>query len=185
MTVKNTTKEAEEFPLGVLVEAMAFGSSGAIERQEKQGQAELVDGDELPVDLGGEEGMFRQFGFVLGLPVPGDPIFRTATLPPGWKKVPTDHAMWSKIVDEQGRERVMVFYKAAFYDRSAHAHLTRRYCVDQRGERYDDGHHVVDRKTGKVLFAPPDGDYRACADYLRNMAGRLTANSLVEEWNAP
>jgi hypothetical protein len=38
--------------------------------------------------------------------------------------VNSDHAMWSYLVDELGRERVSIFYKAAFYDRSAHMSLT-------------------------------------------------------------
>ena len=32
--------------------------------------------------------------------------------------------MWSSVVDELGRERAAVFYKAAFYDRRAHMTLT-------------------------------------------------------------
>ena len=46
-----------------------------------------------------------------------------ATLPPGWSRQGSDHAMWAHLLDEHGRQRVGIFYKAAFYDRSAHMHL--------------------------------------------------------------
>jgi hypothetical protein len=39
------------------------------------------------------------------------------------KKVYSDHDMWSYIEDERGIKRVAIFYKAAFYDRSAYMHL--------------------------------------------------------------
>jgi hypothetical protein len=51
----------------------------------------------------------------------GNDLFYDAKLPEGWKLEPTDHSMWSRIVDNQGQERVKIFYKAAFYDRSAFA----------------------------------------------------------------
>jgi hypothetical protein len=41
------------------------------------------------------------------------------SLPPGWKVVPTDHSMWSDLVDAKGEKRASIFYKAAFYDRDA------------------------------------------------------------------
>ncbi len=50
-------------------------------------------------------------------------------LPAGWKKISTDHAMWSNLVDDKGRKRASIFYKAAFYDRSAHLQLCRRYSI--------------------------------------------------------
>jgi hypothetical protein len=50
-------------------------------------------------------------------------MFRPATLPEGWRREGSDHAMWSHIVDDQGRKRASIFYKAAFYDRGAHMSL--------------------------------------------------------------
>ena len=37
--------------------------------------------------------------------------------------------MWTEIVDGQGRKRGMIFYKAAFYDQRAHAHLECRFSL--------------------------------------------------------
>jgi hypothetical protein len=91
---------------------------------ESDGQRQLVHSDRLPTDMGRntvEE--FEALGFKLGDPDPQDPLFRPATLPEGWSREGSDHAMWSSIVDQNGRQRVAIFYKAAFYDRSAHMRL--------------------------------------------------------------
>jgi hypothetical protein len=116
-------------PLLHLADAMGPGGvSAAIERQERQGQAQLVDSTVIPTDLnGGSEDDLRALGFTLGDPVPDDAMFRHAELPAGWKREGTEHAMWSHIVDEQGRPRCSIFYKAAFYDRSAHISVTSVY----------------------------------------------------------
>ena len=69
-------------------------------------------------------------GIVFGKEV--DDLFVEVTLPAGWKKEATDHSMWSKLVDDKGRERASIFYKAAFYDRDAHINITQRFhCMTQ------------------------------------------------------
>lgn len=92
---------------------------GAIQEQERAGQRELLQSTQLPTDCRGDLEKFLALGFTFGAPSPGDKLFCEATLPPGWKREGSDHDMWSYIVDEKGRRRVSVFYKAAFYDRSA------------------------------------------------------------------
>lgn len=76
-------------------------------------------------------------GVKFGEKVKGDEMFQHIELPAGWKKVPTDHSMWSKLVDDKGRERAAIFYKAAFYDRSAHLSTSRRYGCHFDYERKD------------------------------------------------
>lgn len=101
----------------VLADAMSGGSGGAaIEAAEARGQRELVNSEVIPAK-GSDD--LAALGFKLGDPVPGDSLFRYATLPDGWKRQPSDHSMWSHVVDELGRKRVAMFYKAAFYDRDA------------------------------------------------------------------
>jgi hypothetical protein len=115
---RNTT--AAE-PIEHLMVAMIPGGAG-IEAQEAQGQRELLASTTLPSDID-DQNAFEALGFTFGPPVEGDPLFREATLPEGWKREGSEHAMWSYIVDARGIRRVNVFYKAAFYDRRAHMGL--------------------------------------------------------------
>jgi hypothetical protein len=106
----------------LLAEAMGPASpSGAIEAQERRGQQDLVRSELLPSDLRGTEAAFEELGFILGDVQADDPLFRQVTLPAGWAREASDHAMWSYIIDPLGRRRVSIFYKAVYYDRSAHA----------------------------------------------------------------
>lgn len=90
---------------------------------EAAGQAQLVNSDRLPTEWPfgrNHDDELRALGFTLGDPDPADPLFRPATLPPGWQREGSDHAMWSYVVDDRRLRRVAIFYKAAFYDRRAH-----------------------------------------------------------------
>lgn len=95
--------------------------------QEKRGQQQLVNSDRLPTEIRGDRADFEDLGFVLGVPDPTDPLFAPAALPDGWAREASDHDMWSYIVDQLGRRRVAIFYKAAFYDRRADMHLVTLY----------------------------------------------------------
>lgn len=100
---------------------------GYIEAQEAQGQRDLVASTQLPVDgTRGQEDVWAAIGVQL-LPEQEGDIFRGAVLPAGWEKRATDHSMLSELVDAQGRKRAAIFYKAAFYDRSAHVRLECRF----------------------------------------------------------
>lgn len=105
---------------------VAAMTPGGIEAQEKRGQIEQSFAETLPVDMGKHRPDFEALGFVFGK---SDKLFIEAKFPKGWRKKPTDHSMWSEIVDDQGRKRGMIFYKAAFYGPRAHAHLETRFHV--------------------------------------------------------
>ncbi|MFI6248999.1 hypothetical protein [Streptomyces sp. NPDC051016] len=110
--------------------ALATGDTDAIIRaQERAGQQQLVHSDRLPTETSnaGDTALLRDLGFVLGEPDPADPLFRPATLPEGWKREASDHDMWSYVIDQLGRRRLAVFYKAAFYDRRAFMRLNTLY----------------------------------------------------------
>ena len=99
--------------------------------QEANGQQSFVDSDTLPIIIhgGAAKAILEMAGVEFLGPVEDDDLFQYVKLPPGWQKQPTDHSMWSKLVDEKGRERASIFYKAAFYDRNAHLHLSTRFAV--------------------------------------------------------
>ncbi|MDP3917651.1 MAG: hypothetical protein Q8Q30_00550 [Candidatus Woesebacteria bacterium] len=114
-------KVRKEDGLDLLMRALGTNDGGrAIMDQESAGQQSFVSSDTLPTDLRGKEVLEAEGVKFLG-PVEGDDIFQYVELPEGWKKVPTDHSMWSNLVDGAGRIWASIFYKAAFYDRSAHA----------------------------------------------------------------
>ncbi len=125
-SVINTTKEVQGNPMGFLADQVITGK--AIENQEAQGQRSFVGSDTLPTDIPPtEKETLEKWGVKFLGAVEGDPIFQYVQLPQGWKKVPTNHSMWSNLVDDRGRGRAGIFYKAAFYDRSAHLSLDCRY----------------------------------------------------------
>jgi hypothetical protein len=121
----NTTEEAKANPVIRKLGPLAANKMGAVNipAQEKRGQQELVNSHVLPSDMHTPVADFLALGFTFGEYVPGDPIFRVATLPHGWRREASEHDMWSYLVDERGVQRVAVFYKAAYYDRNAHMRL--------------------------------------------------------------
>lgn len=125
--IENTSDSMQDPARALLFVATAMGpggTDGAIQEQERAGQAQLVNSDRLPADLNGDSiSSFEALGFTFGHPDPRDPLFHPAALPEDWKREASDHDMWSYIVDHLGRRRVAVFYKAAFYDRRAFMRL--------------------------------------------------------------
>jgi hypothetical protein len=117
----------KEEPEMLLFEALMCGdSSRAIEASEKRGQTRLVNSEVLPKKCNGcTRQQLEKMGIIFG--ADADDLFVYVTLPEGWSKKATDHDMWSKLLDNKGRECASIFYKAAFYDRDAHISLNRRY----------------------------------------------------------
>ncbi len=114
--IENT---AQRDPLLHLMGALS-DSDSYITGMEAAGQQQLVNSTMLPTKVNsGSDDDLRALGFELGDPDPNDKMFRPVTLPDGWSKQCTDHSMWSKVVDQLGRTRLMIFYKAAWYDRDA------------------------------------------------------------------
>lgn len=115
MAIRNTSK----LPLELhLLNAIAHGSSNAIERDEADGQRQVVaTGNMLPSD--GLSAIAEKLGIEIIRVDPNDPLFSEVKLPNGWKIIATEHNMWMTLIDRDGRERAKIFYKAAFYDRRA------------------------------------------------------------------
>jgi hypothetical protein len=117
--IEDTTKGGHDF-------VRPFGHPDRpryIEAMEAEGQQQLVNSTSLPVNTSDTDAEFEALGFIFGPPSADDPMFRPATLPEGWTREGSDHAMWSYILDEQGVQRVAIFYKAAWYDRRAFMRL--------------------------------------------------------------
>jgi hypothetical protein len=118
MNIENTKNRD---PLTHLVGMIGGGTEDYITGMEKDGQRQVVNSDKIPTEAPWEE--LEALGFVRGDAVSGDPLFTHVTLPEGWTRAGTGHSMHSDILDERGVPRVGVFYKAAFYDRRADAHI--------------------------------------------------------------
>ncbi len=115
----NTAEEVRQNPFLGLVTTMGEGGSGIL-AQEAQGQQSFVNSETLPNEMSpATKTALEEAGVKFLEPVKNDELFQYVELPEGWKKVPTDHSMWSDLVDETGRRRATIFYKAAFYDRRA------------------------------------------------------------------
>ncbi|MGW6292446.1 hypothetical protein [Streptomyces sp. NPDC055058] len=172
--IDNTSESMKDPANALLMVAASTGPGGAgqaIAEQERAGQAQLVHSEQLPTGLDGDdEAAFEALGFIFGEPTPGDPLFRQATLPEGWRKVPSDHDMWSHVTDQLGRRRASIFYKAAFYDRRAFMRLNTLHAYVSEC-LYQDTPIVTDD-----TWATP----AAVAQALRDLAARAQDN--VDEW---
>lgn len=111
MPIRNTTTHDAH------AEWLGGGNPKAIEDQERRGQAELAKSCQLPTN--GLAEIATKLGIKVLRQSVGDAIFSDVELPEGWKIRVTDHSMWSELVDTDGVVRARIFYKAAFYDRSA------------------------------------------------------------------
>lgn len=127
-----------------------FGSQVLV--QEAAGQQSLINSSTLPAKVSDQgRKILERAGVVFGQLVLDDDLFVFVTLPEGWRKEGTDHNMWSKLLDGQGRERAAIFYKAAFYDRRAHMSVEPRFEIR---EDYNDQNMIVFsvRDGGEVAF---------------------------------
>lgn len=141
---------ATEHPAILAMQMLGEGSR-AIENMESRGQGEFVNSDTLPAQMSAEDKATLEAAGVKFLgPAEGDELFVYATLPAGWRKRETGHSMHNDLLDDKGRCRASIFYKAAFYDRRADLHCNRRYSI-----RFD---YDREKKEGVAVCSVMDGD---------------------------
>lgn len=134
----NTAKQAQENPIIPILSALQLGASESIYAQEAAGQRDLVESTTLPSEISDEDRKaLQKHGVRFGKQVNDDPLFTYAFLPDGWQIKPSDHSMWSYLLDDKGRRRASIFYKAAFYDRKAHLSCERRFSISADYDRED------------------------------------------------
>ncbi|NJK70221.1 MAG: hypothetical protein HC941_30290 [Microcoleus sp. SU_5_3] len=93
-------------PIELLLNFSIASSPSGIETQEAQGQQNLVHSDALPIQ--GDWEVLKRWGVIQGEPI--DKLFCSCTLPSDWKKVATNHSMWSNLLDSRGfnpREHIL------------------------------------------------------------------------------
>jgi len=104
-----------------------------IKQSEKDGQTAFTEGkfkDRLPIEgLDDVKKDLEKLGFKI-TDEKVDDIFVKCEFPEGWKKVATDHAMHSNLLDPNGNVRAGIFFKAAHYDyKASMGHLITRFYV--------------------------------------------------------
>jgi hypothetical protein len=78
-----------------------------------------------------------------------DDLFRTVELPNGWKMQPSDHLMWSHLLDQKGRVRARIFYKTEIFRSEAFITLETRFSIERLYSR--------DPHVNQVQHAVMDG----------------------------
>lgn len=104
------------------------GESNVLEHIEAEGQVEAVRCIKMAKKMRPSREVWERLGFLF-TDIPGDNVLCSAILPEGWSLKATSHSMWNDIFDENGMKRGSMFYKASFYNRSAHMDLYQRYSV--------------------------------------------------------
>jgi len=144
--------------------AFIANTPGGIERQEKEGQIAMIGSNHIPkIIRGATIEQLTELGFKFGAEV--DKLFIECELPAGWKKQATEHSIHSDVLDDHGRRRASIFYKAAFYDRRAEMQMLSRFWVDEYVETNNEEDFrcaVMDGNT--VVF---NGGEWASGDYDR------------------
>jgi hypothetical protein len=145
----------------VLLDALGKGMnpSDAILAQEAREQLKVANEAMLPRYAGGfrrDDSEVKEWYTRMGIEIVGerDDLFFSVKLPEGWKIEPTEHSMYSNLLDNRGRSRASIFYKGAFYDRKASVSLNRRFTISKEYIDWEIGNDLPfyeDRKQQKVF----------------------------------
>lgn len=171
---------------GQMFNARAALTPGGIEAQEAAGQAVFVESDVLPKDIKyATREQLTALGFKFGKDT--DNLFVECQLPAGWSKRATSHAMWSELLDDKGRCRAAIFFKAAFYDRSADMSMSRRFQVELNDVGSDAEQRRASVKDGETVIHDL-GEYKQ-DDYEARGAlsesGKHWLNRNFPQWEDP
>jgi hypothetical protein len=130
---RDTRRDVLEGHGGVmlLAAAMGGGAERAFDEAQRAGQGELVAARaenvlSLPTALRDPRELFEAMGLVFGETPKDDPMFTPTTVPEGWS-----------VVDDRGRPRASIFYKAAFWDREAFMRVLSRFRIERDYESAD------------------------------------------------
>lgn len=172
---------------GDIENAIVAATPGGIEAQEAAGQATMCLSSILPKECPRAE--LEKMGVKFG--ADHDDLFVNVTLPAGWKKQATDHSMHSDLLDDKGRKRGSIFYKAAFYDRRADMYLLLRYKVNNYVECDAEGNKLTfdrNRRPTHWLTCVMDGETiihtigkREDRDYKTSDAHREAADAWLDD----
>lgn len=165
---------------GDLNNFLVAATPGGIERQEAAGQQTFVASETLPRHISGAtREQLTALGFVFGEDV--DDLFVQCKLPSGWAKRATEHSMHSEIIDDKGRRRASVFYKAAFYDRNADMSMDRRFSAHSY-EQVDPAATEPDAECKVQVLDGSEAIYLVGTWKRTNYAGLTALEEKARKW---
>lgn len=159
MTMPRKPNKADMKVLG-LQAMIGMSASQIVEGIERAAVSEVEsETTELPTDISKEGvAILKGWGVKFIGPKPDDDVFQLVNLPKGWTfKRHGDNGYHFALRDQNGRTRGSMFYKAAFYDRSANMYVCRRLqaCseygedgTDQEGKKFG----AIKDSNGKILW---------------------------------
>lgn len=169
--------------MGMLGDAMGgTGAAAAAVNAERAGQASFVNSTTLPTEMSQDaKKVLEEAGVKFLGAVPGDELFQYVELPAGWKKRSTDHSMHNNLLDDKGRVRATIFYKAAFYDRSASLSVSRRYSTRFDYQRFErEGVGVSQVLDGATVLHATEPVARRAGEESWHVSEK--SNKLAREW---
>jgi hypothetical protein len=156
---------------------------GFLGRGRKSCQNQMAYSNKFPIKMGEGQQVYESLGFRFGNTI--DKLFIEAEFPEGWKIKPTDHYMWSELLDNKNRVRGMIFYKPDFWDQDAFVNLHPRYHAEVKKD-YDwyneHKHEYLDKAEPGYIDMKHTAIVR---DYDGNIlwtSGPTTPRELDQDW---
>ena len=141
----------------------AFEGSEAVKNAEQNRARNLC---RLPKEMYPSQAAFEAIGFKFK--DIGDDVLFQASLPEGWT-LKSDGGYWTYLIDDIGRNRGSYFYKGAFYDRSGHMSLSKRFHVTYDNINPEDWESpvkvFVKDADGTILFEAGQCDKKYSEEY--------------------
>lgn len=97
-------------------------------------QKKTISAEQIPREMVEKDrAVLEKMGFKILEPTTGDKLFHDVEMPQGWTKVRCDEdSRTMYFVDPAGNRRLLVWYKAASYDRATYGYPLRRFDVVDR-----------------------------------------------------
>lgn len=129
----------------MFLESMDFHEEGKTQRRDLCKSQLLPTKMRCPLEgrTGDARVVLGAWGVQIGEKLKDDELFTECKLPEGWAVKPTNHAMWCDLVDDKGRKRAAIFYKASIVGRKAHIDVLKRFSIV--------GRYEADEKCGEQL----------------------------------
>lgn len=113
----------------ITAKASGMSQDEAADATDRAARARIINAKTMQLPIGGMTEEYKTVleaeGFVFTGNIKG--MFEEVQAPEGWKLEPTDHPMWSDLLDAKGCKRGAMFYKAAPWDTKSHIQLNRRF----------------------------------------------------------